>query len=337
MFIPGKYDTLLTEIMPQAQPLVSVVIPTYGRSETLVEAVRSVIKQTYTNIELLVVDDASPTPVEKQVSKLPFGSLTAVEFIRHEENRGANVARNSGIDAASGQYVAFLDDDDRWDERKIDRQMAAFRDSDPGTGVVYTGIRYERPNETVVKTPEWRGDVVEDLLAGRNFGQFSSLMVHTDVIEAAGRPDERFPIWQDREWFFRLAQHCRFEPVTEPLTIRKTGHDDQISGNFEGKRDVAYPLFVEKHRSLAAEYGVRYERLFLATLRYSLAKTAIRCQHYSEARKYFLLTFLAYPAYESSFAYLLATIGGGLTYPLIQELNDRVPTLRGVINYNASN
>ena len=337
VFIVRVRDDRVPEIMSRADPLVSVVIPTYGRSETLVEAVRSVIDQTYDNIELLVVDDGSPVPVEEQVSKLPLGSLSAAECIRHDENRGANVARNSGIDAASGHYVAFLDDDDRWEESKISRQVATFRDADPDTGVVYTGLRMERPDGTVVRTPQWRGDVVKDLLAGRNFGQFSSLMVRADVIEAAGPPDERFPIWQDREWFFRLAQHCWFEPVAEPLTIRQTGHDDQISGNFKAKRDVAYPLFVEKHRPLAAEYGIRYEWLFLATLRYSLAKTAVRCQRYSEARKYFLLAFLAYPTYQRSLVYLLATAGGELTYSLARGLNDRIPRLREAIGSNVSN
>jgi len=315
--------------MSEDHPLVSVVIPTYGRPETVVEAVRSVINQTYDRIELVIVDDASPEPVEGRVSELPLDSLSATQFIRHEENRGANVARNNGIDASNGEFIAFLDDDDRWAETKIERQVATFEAAGPKTGVVYTGLREEKPHGTEIKTPRWRGDVVKELLSGKTFGQFSALMVRADVIEAAGHPDEQFPIWQDREWFFRLAQHCHFEPVPEPLTIRTIGRDDQISEKFEEKRDIAYPLFVEKHKDLAAEYGLRYERIFLASLRFSLGKTAVRCERYRDARKFFLLAFFAYPALTSCYAYLLASLGGETTYSLARSLREKVPQLAG--------
>jgi len=143
--------------MKRDQPLVSVIIPTYGRDEKLVEAVRSVIEQTYDNIELFVVDDASPEPVEEHLSSVPLESLTAVRVIRHDENRGANTARNSGIDAANGKYVAFLDDDDRWVETKLSRQVDTFETAGSEIGVVYTGIREEKPERTGIKTPNWRG------------------------------------------------------------------------------------------------------------------------------------------------------------------------------------
>ncbi|WP_336330088.1 glycosyltransferase family 2 protein [Haloarcula sp. CGMCC 1.2071] len=106
-------------------PLVSVVIPTYGRDEHLPAAIKSVLNQQYDRIELLVVDDGSPTPV---ATTLPEDILSdgRVKTIRHKENRGANVARNTGIQTSNGDYVAFLDDDDRWDETKIGKQVDTF-------------------------------------------------------------------------------------------------------------------------------------------------------------------------------------------------------------------
>jgi glycosyltransferase involved in cell wall biosynthesis len=305
-------------------PLVSVVIPTYGRPDTLLDAVRSVRDQTYDNIELIVVDDASPVPVGARVSEIDLDGVATVEVIRHEENRGANVARNSGIDAASGEYIAFLDDDDRWVDKKVARQIETFQSAGPETGVVYTGLKEEKPSSTAIKTPEWRGNVVKELLTGKTFGQFSALMIKSSVIDAAGTPDERFPVWQDREWFFRLAQHYEFEPIPEPLTIRTIGRDDQISENLKAKRDVAYPLFVEKHRDLAAEYGFRYERLFLASLRLSIGRTAVRCEEYATARKFFLLAFAAYPLYPSCYLHVLASVGGETSYTIAQTLNERL-------------
>lgn len=304
-------------------PLVSVVIPTYGRDEDLPAAIESVFDQQYERIELLVVDDGSPTPVATTLSET-FLNDERMTVIRHEENRGANVARNTGIRAASGDYVAFLDDDDQWDETKLRQQVATFSRSPPETGVVYAWVEREHPSGTTVSTPTAAGDVVTDLLTGSNFGQFSSVLVDTEVIADAGLPDERFPAWQDREWFFRLAQSCEFQPVEETLTFRQTGREDSITSNFRQKRDVAYPLFVEKHGDLAAEYGRYYERTFLASMRRSLARSAIRAGEYGEARKYFLLAFFANPLHRPVYPHLLPSLGGKWTYESIASLRRKV-------------
>lgn len=314
-----------------ACPLVSVVIPTYGRNESLVGAVESVIEQTYSNVELFIVDDGSAVPVAETMSDVEFDPLRSVTFIRHQSNRGANAARNSGIRAATGTYVAFLDDDDRWDETKISKQVEAFDASGPEVGVVYAGLRAESPRGTTVSNPSAEGDVVKDLLTGETFGQFSSIMVRSDVIEDAGLPDERFPAWQDREWFFRLAQHCHFKPVPETLTYRHTGRSDSISSNFEQKRDVAYPLFVEKHYPFARDHGRYYARSFLASLRRTLGRSAVRAGRYRQARRYFLLAFLANPLYRPVHPHLVASLGGKWTYESAAFLRRAVRSFRSLV------
>lgn len=310
-------------------PLVSVVIPTYGRNEYLTDAVESVLNQTYSNIELLIVDDASPVPIEETLGAVSFDPIRSVQFIRHEENAGANVARSSGIEAASGDYVAFLDDDDYWMETKLEKQVKAFETAGPEVGVVYVGKRVENErgyNDTIV---EWEGEVVTDLLLGRNFNQFSSIMVRASVIEAAGLPDDRFPSWQDREWFFRLAQHCQFKPVPEPLTVRRTGHENRIGRRFEEKRDVTYPLFVKQYLPLAEEYGPYYTGTFLASLRLALAKSALATGNYQEGRRYLILAFAANPLYRPVYSYLLASLGGKWTYKPIQVAKRAIERLVG--------
>lgn len=309
-------------------PLVSVILPTYGRNERLRTAVESVVDQTYENIELLIVDDGSPTSIMDTLNDVSFDRLESTTFIRHNENRGANVARNTGIRASSGKYIAFLDDDDRWHETKIERQVDAFAEADSEVGVVYTGLRVTNQNGTTVTSPTVGGDVVRDLLVGKTFGQFSSVMVDTKAIDAAGLLDERFPAWQDREWFFRLARHCQFKPLQETLTFRRTGLPDSIGMDFERKRDVAYPLFVEKHYPFAREHGLYYARTFLASLRRTLGRSAIRAGQYHEARKYFLLSFLANPLYRPVYVHLFASIGGRWTYRPAQFLRRAVASIR---------
>lgn len=297
-----------------ARPLVSTVIPTYNRAEYLPDAIESVLTQTYEKIELVIVDDGSSTPVRQTLDEFTFHELDSVRFVRHDENKGANVARNNGIRASSGEYIAFLDDDDRWDETKISRQVQAFHNADPEVGVVYTGRRIENPRGQNDWTSTAEGNVVKDLLTGKNFGQFSSVMVRSSILDDAGLPDERFPAWQDREWFFRLAKHCHFKPIPEILTYRRTGLPDSIERNFTEKRDVAYPLFVKKHYSFARQYGLYYARSFIASLRTMLARSAARVDRYRDARRYFLSAFAANPLYRPAHAPLLASLGGKWTY-----------------------
>lgn len=313
-------------------PRVSVVLPTYGRAEQLSRAIESVASQTYTDIELIVVDDGSPEPVAETITDEEVGSIETVTFIRHRENRGANVARNSGIRAATGDYIAFLDDDDEWAETKVSKQVRRFLSAGSDVGVVYTGKRTHSVRGTSEFVPAAEGDVMEDLLRGANFGQFSSVMVAADVIEEAGLPDERFPAWQDREWFFRLAKHCEFSYVAEPLTIRHTASADRIGTQFEKKRDVAYPLFIDKHYSQAREYGIYDARTFVATLRTDIGLSAVWAGEYTKGRTQFVSAVLANPFYRPVYKYLLASLGGKWSYKPIAHLREKVASYLNVVS-----
>lgn len=290
-------------------PLVSIVLPTYGRPGRLRRAVESVAAQTYDDIQLVVVDDHSPTPSEEVLDGVSLDGLV-VEHIRHKENRGANAARNTGIRGSNGEFVAFLDDDDEWKPEKIQRQVETFRSASDQVGFVYTGTEYHYDGYTRTVAHTNRGDVTTAILTGASFAQFSAVMVRQSVIEEAGLPDERFPSWQDREWYLRLSLHCEFEPIPEPLTVRHRDSDDAISTNYEEKRDVSYPLFLEKHRTLAATCGRRYEWALVASLSESLAGAAVKNGYYGDARKYYLKSLVYGPFSTSRWANFLVTLGG---------------------------
>ena len=101
-------------------PVVSVIIPTYNRAHLIGRAIRSVLDQTYQDWELIVVDDASTDDIPGIVKGFTDGR---VKYIRHDENKGAAAARNTGIQAARGAYIAFLDSDDEWLPEKLERQV----------------------------------------------------------------------------------------------------------------------------------------------------------------------------------------------------------------------
>ncbi|MFC5969862.1 glycosyltransferase family 2 protein [Halomarina salina] len=300
----------------EAAPVVSVVIPTYGRPERLRAAVESVRAQTYDAVELVVVDDCSPTPARETLADVPSAGLARLEILRHDENRGANAARNTGIEAATGEFVAFLDDDDRWREEKLAAQVHAFETGGDAVGAVCTGTEYDGPQGTVTKVPTADGDVAEDILMGAPFGEFSALMVRRSVVEQAGLPDTEFPSWQDKEWYIRLSLHCEFRSLPELLTLRDIEHADRISHDFETKRDVSYPLFLARHRDLARSYGRRCERRFLATLNTTLGRSAVRCERYADARTHFARALKWDPTLTECYPLFLASLGGRYSYEL---------------------
>ena len=106
----------------QLQPLVSVVIPTYNRADLIIRAIDSVRSQSYSNLEIIVVDDCSPDNTPEVVKRIEDNRLT---YYRHDTNQGGSAARNTGIKKAQGQYIAFLDSDDVWLTQKLELQLKA--------------------------------------------------------------------------------------------------------------------------------------------------------------------------------------------------------------------
>lgn len=303
-------------------PLVSVVVPTFNRPKALRAAVESINEQTYQSIQLIVVDDSTKS-AESALKDLELSAIEEVHFIRTATPKGAAVARNRGIAAADGTYVAFLDDDDRWDAAKIERQVVTFEVNDATVGVVYTGQRYVDTNgkTTTVRTPTTKGWVTRQLLIGAPLAPFSTVMVRKSAIDEAGLIDERFPIWEDREWYLRLSTVCRFEPIPEPLVVRTMGDSSQLTRDFERIRDIAYPLFLETHRPLASSYGMTRE--FEASMARMLAIAALDTGHYDVAREASIRALKRDPTNRTSWVYLALSFGGRLTYGLAQALKRR--------------
>lgn len=127
--------------------LVSVVIPTHNRADLLPRAINSVLKQTYTNIEVIIVSDGSTDNTRDVVDSF-IKNDDRVKFIEYTPSKGGNVARNKGIEASTGEYIAFLDDDDEWLLEKLKKQVEII-ESDKEIGLVYTGSRIIYVNEKV--------------------------------------------------------------------------------------------------------------------------------------------------------------------------------------------
>lgn len=199
-------------------PLVSVVIPTYRRASLVPRAIRSVQNQTYENIEIIVVDDASPDDTEEIVQSI---SDARIRYIRHDRNQGlAAAGRNTGIRAAHGEYVAFLDDDDEWQETMIEKQLEAIEAHDAVLcAALVNGNRVKRHNRPLV--------TLDDLRKGSDFDP-SSLMAKASVLREI-LFDEQLREGEDWDAFIRIAEKYSIGYINEPLLIYNDGGHERIT------------------------------------------------------------------------------------------------------------
>lgn len=301
------------------EPLVSAIITTYNRPEYLRRAVRAVSNQTYQNIELVVVDDCSETPARNVLADAS-PDVRTLEIIRHEENLGANAARNTGVEIASGEYVAFLDDDDRWDPEKLARQVDALERADENVGLAYVGrvgVEDGTSQDTWIP-PEIEGDLTKALLCRNVVGTQSAVMVRTDIAETIPF-DERFRRWADMEWYVSVSIEYDFIRIPAPLVVYEYAAHNRISDDSEELYE-AHRLFVKKYRELAAEYGRLFERKMRAWAAYRVGASLVRAGNYANARQYLLQAIVLYPFERSFYKYGAAALGGPVTHQALRRV-----------------
>ncbi|WP_135828647.1 glycosyltransferase family 2 protein [Halorussus halobius] len=306
-----------------AEPLVSVVVPTYDRPDRVERAVASVAAQTYDRIEVLVVDDCSTNPVADVLCGDRDRTFERFEVLRHDRNRGGSAARNTGIRASDGDYVALLDDDDRWEPEKVERQVELLDRRE--VGVVTTGAKVLDRNGQLLRASRHDGlpgdsvELTKRLLCRNVVGSCSSVMVDGEVVDAVGGFDERFPSWQDLEWYVRLSRHCRFGVVPEPLLVYRRDADERVSDDLDVVKDETYPLFLDEFAPVAAEYGPMFERKMRAWTAYRVGKQLVLAGRVREGRPFLTRAVGLYPFESSFYVHCLPALGGAPTYEAVRK------------------
>lgn len=226
-----------------SDPTVSVVIPTYDRPKKLLRAVKSVLNQSFKNFEIIVVNDFPNNDVR---DVLP--DRDSLHYIQHDENRGAPVARNNGILAARGEYIALLDDDDIWKPSKLERQLERFDEVSDEYGLVYTGRDIIQENE-VVETyiPEHEGWIYSTLLH-KNIIPSETPLIRRECFGEIGLFDPGFQSSQDWDLWLRIAKEYKIAAVSESLAVSYEGHSNRISTDMDRKYQ-GHKQLLEKHKS----------------------------------------------------------------------------------------
>ncbi|MDA8018756.1 MAG: glycosyltransferase [Thermoanaerobaculia bacterium] len=204
---------------------VSVVIPTWNRGDRLIGAVESVLQQTSSPREVIVVDDGSTDDTLSRLARVEDVRLRVVET----ERAGVSAARNRGVAVASGRWIAFLDSDDLWQPTKLERQVAEARRS--GLLLVHSDEIWIRRGVRVNPKlyHQKRGGRIFVHCLPRCCISPSAALLRRDLFESLGGFDESLPACEDYDLWLRLCARRDVAYVDEKLVIKHGGHDDQLS------------------------------------------------------------------------------------------------------------
>jgi len=295
--------------MQARAPTVSVIIPTYNRAYLVGRAIRSVLNQTFQDFEIIVVDDGSTDNTEEVVKSF---NDPRIRYIRHEQNRGGSAARNTGIRAARGEYIAFLDSDDEWLPQKLERQVNAFKSLDETTGLVYTGLRFVDHKGTLLweQRPNLSGYIFHKLLQRNVIGTASSVMLRRDCLLSTGLFDETLPSRQDLDLWIRIARQFKVFPIPEPLTVHYV-HEQRITADLNAKIR-GHKLFMAKF-----ENELNSKPRALAWQLYGLGKLYLQKGEIAPAKSLFWKSLKKWPYPRVILDWLLLVSG---TYSFARRL-----------------
>jgi len=225
----------------------SVIIPSYNRAHLIADAIDSVLNQTYTNFELIVVDDHSIDNTKEVVEQYRD---ERVNYVLNARTKGAQGARNTGLNLAGGDWVAMLDSDDVWKQNKLEEIYVYINSYGPdaiGFSSGWEVINVKTGTVLEVYKPKYDKVVEDKLLYSNYIGSFSTFIFKREYGLKAGGFDERFPAKQDHEFYVRLSDYGKITISGKILVSIRVGSSDRITADFTRKHKAA-SLFGEKFK-----------------------------------------------------------------------------------------
>lgn len=288
--------------------MISVIIPTHNRGNRLHKSIESVLNQTYREIEIIVVSDGSTDNTEEVVKNYQK-KYNFIELISVFPNKGANNARNEGIKASKGDFIAFLDDDDEWLPTKLEKQMEVFM-SNEAIGLVYSEINviYAKENVKYRAFGGDTGDLSREILLNNVVGSTSSVTVKKEILSKSGYFDVELPAAQDYDLWIRICQLTEVGYASEPgVNYYNNIGENQISSNLQKyeiaskKREKKYKKYYE--RLTDEELKIKDSNNYLG-----LATIALRNNEKMAVFKYSWKAFRVKPSIKSVYTPVLAFI-----------------------------
>ena len=281
--------------------LVSVVIPAYNAGPYIAQAVESVLSQTYPYIECIVVDDGSTDDTRQRLA--PY--MDWIHYI-WQENQERSAARNRGIEAAKGEYIAFLDADDWWHPTKVEKQVSVL-EMKPSVGLAYTWMQSVSVSEKtldVISDQEngllKKEDVFPKLFLGKHLtGAGSTMMVRRECVERVGAFDTKLAGPEDWEFPLRVALEYDLWCVPEPLAYYRRISFDLFQILYSRNIVEQHKAILDKMMQLLPETS-QYRSLYshaLADVLWHGALVHYGMKDIEKARMYARTSFYTYPGY----------------------------------------
>jgi glycosyltransferase involved in cell wall biosynthesis len=259
-------------------PRVSIIVPVFNRAQTVGRAVASAMAQTFADWELIIVDDGSDDDLAAATAAFPDERL---RVLRHERNRGAAAARNTGIGAAHAPLIAFLDSDDEWLPAKLARQVDAIERAGPRLGALCTAFRLQRTRtgHSEDRYPSAARGWPAQLLDGCFVSPGTTLLARRECFDTVGLLDESLARFEDWDWLLRLVEHYDFDCLPEILATIHAGAPPRPSIIDKATRD-----FEARQRSrIGKRAGAKGLRRLRASLALERSNAALSGGHYAAA------------------------------------------------------
>jgi len=284
--------------MVEKKILVSVIIPTHNRTDMLKRAVKSVLNQTFKNFELIIVDDASEETTKKVVKKFKDKRIRYIYKIREPHNSSST--RNEGIKVARGEFIAFLDDDDEWLPKKLEKQIEFFK-KNPEVVLVHTEKYTVKDNKLIAKKSA--------NLSGRvNLKDFASsgvtpstAMIKKRCIKECGLFDENLDCAGDREFWIRISK-CGKIGVCPEYLVKYHLHDSYNTSSNNNKKIVSEKYFIRKYLTKLKKEGL------LEIYTYRLGSLYFKNREFGKANTTFIRTIKLNPFFFRAYLYSLFSV-----------------------------
>ncbi|MBL6933839.1 MAG: glycosyltransferase [Alphaproteobacteria bacterium] len=276
--------------MPEAQqnPLISVIIPVYNRAHEIGRALESVRVQAYPNLEIIVVDDGSNDDLKGGLSHFRDMPIT---LLHHETRQGAGAARNTGIRAAKGEYIALLDSDDEWLPGKLDHQITLLRSGKSDARLLCSGyiLTWDETGRQESRIPQPCA-TYRRLLMGCDLSPGSTLFAARRVFDEYGLFDETLERLEDWDWLLRYLKTGQVSVVPEPLVRIHLSPRPPL----DMVQDSTRRLF-RKHRAWIMQNSIVDSLKFLSSLLVEGSASAFYERKYFRAMWFLSRAVVAWP------------------------------------------
>jgi len=305
-------------------PLISVIIPVYNRENLIQSAIKSIVDQTYENLEIIIIDDGSTDCTEEKVKQIKDNRI---RYFKNERNMGVSRARNRGIKLSGGEIIALQDSDDQAYPDRLEKQLRLLLSSDIQVGAVYCGMEFYDS-----KTGKKIGESLRYVDFKENFTQGSylltpatnNLIIKKSVFDEVGYFDESMYANVDTELAIRVSKQYKFAFVNECL-VKVYRFHDQIMSNAKNQI-LAKEIIFEKHKDFLSNkilYGICK----------MIANYYILTNDYSKAKEYILKSFKYKFKIKNLFQYMgLIVSPFSIKYLFNKKYKGQIPISSGLKN-----